>query len=70
MTRPKMDKMAILLKKGEEFTINSLEYKRLTGAEIPKNKYYTENNSAVARKAMDYGYKITVIPEQLVFSKI
>ena len=43
---------------------------RMTGADIPKSKSYTEKRSAVSKRAKEYGYTITVIPEQLVFSKI
>ena len=42
----------------------------MTGIDIPKSKYYTEKRSAVAKRAKEYGYTLTVIPERLVFSKL
>lgn len=67
-----MDKIIALLEKGDNFSLNrsQYKYKRMTGADIPKSKSYTEKRSAVSKRAKKYGYTITVIPEQLVFSKI
>ena len=67
---PNMDKIIALLEKGDNFSLNRSQYMRMTGADIPKSKSYTEKRSAVSKRAKEYGYTITVIPEQLVFSKI
>lgn len=69
MAQPKLDLIVRRLDTGEEFSITRQEYIKLTGADIPQNKNYTEKNSAVAKRARERGYWIEVIPEKLIFHK-
>lgn len=68
--RPKLETIIKRFEKGENFTLTRKEYIKNTGADIPQDQTYTKSKSAVAKKAMEYGYKIDVIPEKLIFTKI
>lgn len=70
MGRPKLTRIEEEMKKGKDFFLTRSQYITLTGADIPQKKSYTEKNSAVAKKASEYGYSITVITEVLEFKKI
>lgn len=54
---------------GKNFTLTRAQYLSYTKKDLPQSKYYTENSSAIARKANEYGYVVEVIPEKLVFRK-
>ena len=69
MNHPRLEKIVELLKNGEEFALNRQQYIELTGTDIPQDKYYTEKKSAVAKRAIDYGFGIVVVPEVLKFVK-
>ena len=69
MRNPKLIKIIEILEKGKEFCLTRQEYIRLTGADIPQSKYYTEKSSAIARRAKSYGFKVVVIPEIIKFEK-
>ena len=69
MKKPKMDEIVKKLETGLNFSVNRAEYISITGVDIPQNKSYTEKKSAVAKKANEYGYVITVIPEVIQFTK-
>ena len=45
------------------------QYKRKTGLNIPKNNTYLVNDSAVARKAKEYGYKLVLQERQISFER-
>ena len=70
MRHPKLDKITDILKEGKNFSLNRSQYIGLTGIDIPQQKSYVENKSAVAKLAEKYGYKIIVVPEVLEFHKI
>ena len=70
MGKPKLEKIEEKLKQGRNFKLTRERYIKLTGVDIPQNKYYTENNSAISRVAKEYGFEIKVIPEQLEFRKM
>ena len=55
--------------KGQNFELTEEQYKQKTKADIPKSKWYTENNSAVAHAAAENGYLIKVVPKKIVFTK-
>ncbi len=69
MKKPDLTKIENKMESGKDFTITREQYLKLTGADIPQKKSYTEKDSAVAKRAKKMGYTITVIPEKLVFSK-
>lgn len=70
MSHPKLHSIDILLKKGEDFSLTLAQYRQKTGADFPKEKYYAENRSAIAKKAKEYGFKVVVIPQYVEFKKI
>ena len=70
MAKPRLDEIEDMLLKGKDFDLSSEDYYRLTGTHIPKNKWYTENNSAVAKRANEHKYEITVVIQKLEFRKI
>ena len=69
MSKPKYDRIISKFEAGENFTLTRQQYLNYTGADIPQSKSYTENKSGIAKKAQKYGYKITVVPEKLIFEK-
>ena len=69
-TRPNLIQIEKRMQNGKNFTLTRADYIKLTGVDIPQDKYYTERRSAVARRARDNGYVIEVIPEKLVFKKV
>ncbi len=68
--RPNLSGMKKYFVKGNDFCINRDQYIKITGIDIPQGKSYTENKSAVAKMADQYGYKVKVIPEKLEFIKV
>lgn len=68
--QPKFDKIIELFQKGRNFELTAEQYKSKTGAEFPKGKSYAEKRSAVAKRATEYGYEITVVPLRIQFRKI
>ena len=69
MAHPKLDKIEKMLEKGKDFELSNEQYKTKTGADFPKNKYYAEKNSAVARRAKEYGYSLEIIPQRILFKR-
>ena len=67
---PKLDRIIKKMETGNDFKIDRKTYIEYTGTDIPQDKYYTEKKSSVSKKAASYGYKITVVPEILIFEKI
>ena len=67
--KPKIIKLYYLFDKGENFRLTDSQYEKKTGAPLPKDKYYTCNKSAIARKAREKGYKIKIIEKQIIFEK-
>ena len=64
MPHPEMKQIISLLEKGKDFSLDQYQYRKMTGIDIPKSKYYTEKRSAVAKRIWIYinGYtrKISV----------
>lgn len=69
MARPNFTKIVKQLETGEPFSLTAKQYQNKTGASIPKETYYLLNNSAIARKAKEYGYKLAVQERILLFEK-
>lgn len=69
MKKPKLDKITDLFKSGQDFELSRSEYIKLTGADIPQSKSYTEKRSAVAKRANEYGYSLEIVPEIIAFKK-
>jgi hypothetical protein len=66
---PDLTPIIKIMLKGQNFELTEEQYKKKTKADIPKSKWYTENNSAVARAAAENGYSIKVVPKKIVFTK-
>lgn len=69
MPTPKLGKIIELLETGEPFTLTNSQYKAKTGLDIPKSPYYLLTDSAVAKRARAYGYKLAVREREIVFEK-
>lgn len=69
MSAPNLEKIIELLESGEPFSLTENQYKRKTGLNIPKNNTYLVNDSAVARKAKEYGYKLVLQERQISFER-
>lgn len=70
MARPNLEKIKEMLEKNEDFSLTAEQYKRKTGLDIPKEKSYTENRSAVAKEAERHGFQVEVVTEIIKFKKI
>jgi hypothetical protein len=70
MGRPKLEKIEKMMEIGEDFELSNQQYKAKTEAEFPKDKYYAEKKSAVAKVARKYGFRIEVIPQRIKFQKL
>ena len=70
MRKPDLEKIQAKLLKGDSFELSEQQYRTQTGADFPKNLYYARNNSAVARKAKEYGYTLEIQPKKIRFVKI
>lgn len=70
MKHPDLKEIKKLLEKNQDFSLTAAQYKRQTGADIPKGKSYTEKRSAVAKEAEKYGFQVEVVPEIIKFKKI
>lgn len=69
MKKPKLVQIIKLLENGKDFELTNEQYKKKTEADFPKNKYYAEKRSAVAKIAAEYDYRIEVIPQRILFVK-
>ena len=69
LKKPKLEKIEELLKQGKNFSLTRERYISLTGMDIPQSKSYTENKSAVAKRANDYNYRLKVKSEIIEFTK-
>lgn len=69
MARPRLEKIVEKMRKGKNFELTREQYIRMTGADTPQNEKYLMAKSAVAKRAHEAGYSITVVSEKLVFVK-
>lgn len=69
MPTPKLDEIIKMLKSGKEFSLTDNQYKRKTGLNIPQNNTYVVKNSAVAKKAREYGYRLVLQERTILFEK-
>ena len=69
MRNPKLLRIIELLEEGKDFELSNQQYKKKTEADFPKDKYYAEKRSAVAKIAAEYDYRIEVIPQRILFVK-
>lgn len=69
MGKPNLDGIKKKMNNGKDFVLTRNQYIKLTGADIPQDKYYTSKRSAVAKLAEQMDFSVEVIPEQLVFKK-
>ena len=61
MRNPKLSGLDELFDRGTDFQITDADYKRLTGAELPKSKSYLKNSSAFALWAEKKGFVIAEV---------
>lgn len=66
---PDLERLDYLFEKGVDFQLTDKVYEELTGAPLPKSKYYVINNSALAYKAKEKGYIIESVQEKPIIEK-
>lgn len=64
--RPKLENLELYFEKGKPFSLTDAQYEARTGLELPKDKYYLLNNSALAKNCKEKGWKIR-LQEKIVF---
>ena len=67
--RKNMDSLDELFQQGKDFKMAEEVYKEKTGNPFPKGKWYLKKQSALARKAAEYGFEIVEIIEKPVIVK-
>lgn len=70
MAKPKFEKIIKIMERGKDFVLSAQQYREKTGADFPKNKSYAENESAAAKVAAEYGFRIRFVPAQIYFERI
>ena len=61
MSKPKLDGLETLFKRGKDFSLTDAQYKDKTGTCLPKDKSYLRNKSALSKRAHENGYTIEVV---------
>lgn len=67
--KPKINNLKMLFEKEEDFSLTDAQYEKETGATLPKSIYYLKTNSALAKKAKEYGYYLEVIEKTVLLKK-
>lgn len=65
-TRTKLKKLDHLFNKGSTFQLTNSQYEKLIGENLPKEKWYLENRSAVATVAKEHGYQLKMIVDKTI----
>lgn len=58
IANPNFDRIITQLDSGQSFSLTNSQYKKSTGFDIPKSTWYLLNQSAVAKRAKEHGYKL------------
>jgi len=69
MAKLNFEKLIPLFEANEEFSLTESQYEKNVGKALPKDFYYLKNNSALAKVAKEYGYKLTVEERIVCFKK-
>ncbi len=69
MNKPNLSSIESLLSTGKKFALTETQYHKETSATMPKSFYYLKNNSAVAKLAKRYGFKIELQEKTILFEK-
>lgn len=67
--KPNFEELEHTFSKGEEFSLTEAQYKAKTGAPMPQKKSYLLNNSALAKRAKKFGYRLELIEKTIIFKK-
>ena len=67
--KPQLEKLDSLFAKGNNFSLTDAQYEKKTGTQLPKDKYYLLNKSALAKKAEKEGYTIELIEKKVILKK-
>ena len=70
MKRPDLQEIMPLLEAGSDFSLTERQYQEKTGVTLPKNPSYLKKNSALARTAEKYGFKIEILSRTISLKKI
>lgn len=68
--KPDFTRIEKSMQAGEDFSLTRAQYLTSTGKALPKEKYYTERKSAIAKCAKAHGYRVEVVPEIIRFVKV
>ena len=68
--KPDLNNLKNHFESGKDFELTDSQYEKKTGAVLPKNKYYTLKNSALAKKAKKYGYYLELIEKTILIKKL
>ena len=70
MSKLNFDKIIPLFEADQEFSLTESQYKQSVGKPLPKNFYYLKNESALAKEARKYGYKIEIKEKTVCLKKV
>ena len=69
MAKINFDKLIPLFETQEEFSITESQYEKKIGQPLPKNEYYLKNNSALAKKAKEFGFSLEIKERTICLKK-
>lgn len=64
--KPKLEELNYLFDKGEDFELTDTQYEIKTGVALPKEVWYLENRSALAKRAKEKNYTLEIINKKTV----
>lgn len=67
--KPNLTNLLPLFESNTNFSLTEAQYAQRTGANLPQNSKYIENNSALSKFAKKLGYKITVQERTILCEK-
>ena len=60
MAKLSFENLIPLFEANKEFSLTESQYENYVGKALPKDTYYLKNNSALSKKAKEYGYYIEI----------
>ena len=67
--KPNFSELKKLFEANKDFELTDAQYEKKTGAPLPKNKYYTITNSALAKLAKIHGYSIEFVEKRVILKR-
>lgn len=70
MAKLNFENLIPLFESNQEFSLTESQYQKQVGKSLPKDFYYLKSQSALARQAKKYGYRIEIKEKTICLKKI